>query len=291
MNYVGKPLAYILATPEQHDDADNTLRTAFGNEANERDIDEFGRRFGCTVWDGFGSTETAVIITRPEDCPTGSIGKGFPGVAIYHPETVQECEVARFDETGATVNAEAATGELVNTSGSGLFRGYYNDPGATDQRIRHGMYWSGDLAYRDADGWIYLAGRTADWMRVDGENLTAAPIERILLRLPQLSRVAVYPVPDEYVGDQVMAAVVLRDDTDLSPEAFAEFLAAQRDLSPKAWPSHVWIAADLPSTATNKILKRELIARGTVSDGRVMWKRDGRTFHVYGERAVTGTDR
>ena len=94
-----------------------------------------------------------------------------------------------------------------------------------------------------------------------------------------------------HVGDQVMAAVVLRDDTDLSPEAFAEFLAAQRDLSPKAWPSHVWIAADLPSTATNKILKRELIARGTAPDGRVMWKRDGRTFHVHGERAVTGPDR
>jgi fatty-acyl-CoA synthase len=291
MNYVGKPLAYVLATPEQQDDADNTLRTAFGNEANERDIDEFGRRFGCTVWDGFGSTETAVIITRPEDCPAGSIGKGFPGVAIYDPETVQEYEVARFDETGAVVNAEPATGELVNTSGSGLFRGYYNDPGATDQRIRHGMYWSGDLAYRDADGWIYLAGRTADWMRVDGENLTTAPIERILLRLPQLSRVAVYPVPDDYVGDQVMAALVLRDDTDLSPEAFAEFLAAQRDLSPKAWPRHVWIADDLPSTATNKILKRELIALGAVADGRVMWKRDGRTFHVQGERAVTGTDR
>jgi fatty-acyl-CoA synthase len=141
--------------------------------------------------------------------------------------------------------------------------------------MRHGMYWSGDLAYRDADGWIYLAGRTADWMRVDGENLTTAPIERILLRLPVISRVAVYPVPDEYVGDQVMAAIVLRDDAELSPEAFAEFLAAQRDLSPKAWPRYVWIAADLPSTATNKILKRELIGLGVAPDGRVLWKRDG----------------
>ena len=59
MNYVGKPLAYVLATPEQPDDADNPLRVAFGNEASDRDIAEFGRRFGCTVWDGFGSTETA----------------------------------------------------------------------------------------------------------------------------------------------------------------------------------------------------------------------------------------
>ena len=282
MNYVGKPLAYILATPEQPDDGDNTLRIAFGNEAADRDIEEFGRRFGCAVWDGFGSTETAVIITRPDDCPPGSIGKGFPGVAIYDAATVTECEVARFDHTGALANADAATGELVNTSGSGLFRGYYNDPGATDQRLRHGMYWSGDLAYRDADGWIYLAGRTADWMRVDGENLTTAPIERILLRLNAISRVAVYPVPDDFVGDQVMAAVVLRDGAELTPAAFEGFLRAQRDLSPKGWPRYLWIAEDLPSTATNKILKRELIARGVEPAGRVLWRRDGTTFRPAG---------
>ncbi|MBI3226414.1 MAG: AMP-binding protein [Mycolicibacterium cosmeticum] len=278
MNYVGKPLAYILATAEQPDDADNTLRVAFGNEAADRDIDAFGRRFGCTVWDGFGSTETAVIITRTEDCPAGSIGKGFPGVAIYHQETGEECAIARFDDTGALVNAAEATGELVNTSGSGLFRGYYNDKSATDERMRGGVYWSGDLAYQDADGWIYLAGRTADWMRVDGENLTAAPIERILLRLPAINRVAVYPVPDELVGDQVMAAVVLNDDAGLTPAEFTDFLAAQGDLSPKAWPRHVWIAADLPSTATNKILKRELVALGAEPAGRVVWKRSGTLF-------------
>ncbi len=103
-------------------------------------------------------------------------------------------------------NFDEAVGELVNTQGVGPFAGYYNDPAATAERMRHDMYWSGDLAYRDADGWIYLAGRTADWMRVDGENLAAAPIERILERLPQVSQVAVYAVPDEQVGDQVMAA-------------------------------------------------------------------------------------
>ncbi|SDE55962.1 fatty-acyl-CoA synthase [Mycolicibacterium neoaurum] len=278
MNYVGKPLAYILATAEQPDDADNPLRIAFGNEAADRDIEAFGRRFGCTVWDGFGSTETAIIITRPEDTPPGSIGQGFPGVAIYDPDTAQECEVAQFDAAGLLVNADAATGELVNTTGSGLFRGYYNDRAATDERLRGGIYWSGDLAYRDAEGWIYLAGRTADWMRVDGENLTSAPIERILLRLPQANRVAVYPVPDEYVGDQVMAAIVLQDGAELTPDDFAEFLAAQSDLSTKARPRYVWIAEDLPSTATNKILKRELVALGTDPQGRLIWRREGSTY-------------
>lgn len=278
MNYVGKPLAYILATPEQPDDSANPLRFAFGNEASDRDIAEFGRRFDCFVWDGFGSTESAVIITREDGCPPGSLGKGYPGVAIYDPDGLRECDVAQFDDQGALLNREAAVGELVNTSGGGLFSGYYNDPRSTDLRIRHGMYWSGDLAYRDADGWIYFAGRTADWMRVDGENLTTAPIERILQRLPAVSRAAVYPVPDEHVGDQVMAAIVLRDDADLTPEAFAAFLSAQQDLSPKAWPRHVWITDDLPTTATNKILKRELVARGVNPGEGVFWMRDGANF-------------
>ncbi|MGZ4515469.1 MAG: fatty-acid--CoA ligase FadD1 [Mycobacterium sp.] len=277
MNYVGKPLAYILATPERDDDADNPLRVAFGNEANDKDIEEFGRRFGVQVEDGFGSTENAVIVIREPGTPKGSIGKGADGVAIYHSDTVTECAVARFDADGALINADEAVGELVNTAGSGFFTGYYNDPDANAERMRHGMYWSGDLAYRDSEGWIYLAGRTADWMRVDGENLAAAPIERILLRHSVINRVAVYAVPDDHVGDQVMAAIVLNEGQTLDPDSFEAFLDAQPDLSPKARPRYVRIATDLPSTATHKVLKRQLIAEGTaVPAGEVLWEREPR---------------
>jgi fatty-acyl-CoA synthase len=287
MNYVGKPLAYVLATPEQPDDHDNPLRVAFGNEASDRDIAEFSRRFDCTVWDGFGSTEGAIIITREDGCPPGSLGRGFPGVAIYNPDTVTECPPARFDEGGALTNAEEAIGELVNATGAGLFAGYYNDPEATGERLRHGMFWSGDLAYRDEDGWIYFAGRSGDWLRVDGENMATAPIERILQRLPAINHVAVYAVPDEQVGDQVMAAIVLQDNAGLTPEEFGEFLAGQPDLSPKAWPRYVWLTDRLPTTATNKILKRELRVRGTTPEGGVLWTR------VSGSRTYTrvGRDR
>lgn len=286
MNYVGKPLAYVLATPEQPDDHDNPLRFAFGNEANERDIAEFSRRFDCTVWDGFGATEGAIIITREDGCPSGSLGRGFPGVAIYNPDTLTECPVATFGEDGALTNADDAIGELVNTTGGGLFSGYYNDPDATNARLRNGMYWSGDLAYRDADGWIYFAGRTGDWLRVDGENMTTAPIERILQRLTPISQVAVYGVADEQVGDQVMAAIVLCDNVELTPDEFGEFLAAQPDLSPKAWPRYVWLTDRLPTTATNKVLKRALIARGATPAGGVVWTRDGgqKTYITAGRR-------
>ncbi|MFD3747457.1 fatty-acid--CoA ligase FadD1 [Nocardia sp. NPDC058633] len=277
MNYVGKPLAYILATEQRPDDADNPLRVAFGNEATDRDIDEFTRRFGCTVWDGFGSTELAIIITREPGTPPGSIGKGYPGVAVYNSATVSECPPAIFDEHGALANPSEAVGELVNADGTGLFMGYYGDEEATAERTRGGLYWSGDLAYKDAEGYIYLAGRTADWMRVDGENLAAGPIERILQRLDAISRVAVYAVPDDRVGDAVMAAIVLRDNASLDPGEFAAFLGGQRDLSPKAWPRFVRLAADLPTTATNKIVKRALAGQGATAGGGTLWRRESRS--------------
>jgi fatty-acyl-CoA synthase len=157
-----------------------------------------------------------------------------------------------------------------------MFQGYYNDDAANEERMRHGMYWSGDLAYRDKDGWIYLAGRTADWMRVDGENLAAAPIERILQRLPAVAVVAVYAVPDERVGDQVMAAIVLQDDGTLTPAELTEFLSEQADLPSKGWPRYVRIAPSLPSTATNKVLKRDLIAQGATAGDGVLWVREER---------------
>jgi fatty-acyl-CoA synthase len=277
MNYVGKPLAYVLATPEQPDDHDNPLRVAAGNEASDRDITEFSRRFDCIVFDGFGASESAIFISREDGCPPGSVGRGLIGVAVYDPDTLAECPAAVFDEDGALANADAAIGELVNTTGAGLFAGYYNDQAATDARLRHGMYWSGDLAYKDADGWIYFAGRSGDWLRVDGENMTTAPIERILERLTPVSQVAVYAVADTDVGDQVMAAIVLGDNAVLTPEEFGQFLAGQPDLSPKAWPRYVWLADRLPTTATNKILKRELTARGTTPGSGVVWTRVGRS--------------
>lgn len=295
MNYVGKPLALVLATPELPDDADNTLRAAFGNEATDRDLVEFARRFDCRVVDSFGSSEFAVVVMREDGTPEGSIGRGYPGVSVYHSDTVTECAAAVFDEHGALSNFDEAVGELVNTYGAGGFTGYYNDAAATDERMRHGMYWSGDLAYRDSEGWIFLAGRTADWMRVDGENLAAGPIERILQRLNEINHVAVYAVPDESVGDQVMAALVLNDGAALTPGGFGAFLAAQPDLSPKAWPRYVRVNAALPRTATNKILKRELVMDGPNAGDGVLWAREdrGREYaavagSVPGTQCVTG---
>lgn len=256
-NYVGKPLSYVLAQPERPDDADNPLRAVYGNEGVPRDVDRFSRRFGCAVQDGFGSTELGVAIARTPETPDGSLGPLPEGVDIIDPDTGEPCP-------------PGIAGELVNTTGAGSFEGYYNDEAAMAERMRGGVYHSGDLAYRDEAGYAYFAGRLGDWMRVDGENLGAAPIERVLLRHPDVTEVAVYPVPDAVVGDQVMAAVVLAAGTEFDADKFRAFLAEQPDLGPKQWPSYVRVSGELPRTVTFKVLKRQLSAEG-VDCGDPVW--------------------
>ncbi|MFF4773668.1 AMP-binding protein [Microtetraspora fusca] len=261
-NYVGKPLNYILAVPEKPDDADNPLRIAFGNEAADRDIEEFARRFGCTVIDSYGSSEGEVRLNRVPGTPPGSLGVAEAGTVVVDPETLRECPRAEFDEAGALLNADEAIGEIVNTIGAAAFEGYYKNPEATAARVRNGWVWSGDLAYRDAAGFWYFAGRNSDWLRVDGENFAAAPVERLLARFEAFADVAVYAVPDPTVGDQVMAAVVPADGHAFAPESFAAFLARQPDLGTKWVPRYVRITAELPRTATSKVVKRPLRDEG-----------------------------
>jgi fatty-acyl-CoA synthase len=278
-NYVGKPLTYILATPEQPDDADNTLTFAFGNEAAPLDIDRFAQRFGCIVVDGYGSTEGGVTMSRVPGTPPGSLGtaNNDADVRVVDPETGEECERARFDEQGRFVNAETAIGELVNASGAGSFEGYYNNDEANAERMRGGMYWSGDLAYRDEAGFFYFAGRNSDWLRVDGENFAVAPIELVLARHPDVILAAVYAVPSVDVGDEVMAALHLREGATFDGAQFAEFLGAQPDCSPKWIPRYVRISRELPATATQKVLKRVLRSELWETTDEIWWRPERET--------------
>ncbi len=122
--YVGKALTYVLGTPEQPDDADNPLERGFGNEASDVDIERFQSRFGCRIIEGYGSSEGGAVILRVPDMPAGSLGVGMtPSVMVVDPETMQECPPAEFDAGGRLLNAEAATGEIVNTEGLESLRG------------------------------------------------------------------------------------------------------------------------------------------------------------------------
>ncbi len=256
-NYTGKALTYLLATPERPDDGENTLRVAFGNEGSPRVVEEATRRFGFRIIDVFGSTEGAIALDRSGDRPRSSIGRLRQGILVVDEEGV-ECPRARFDDNGRLLNAEECVGEFVNTLGVGPFEGYYRNDEAMRRTTRNGWYWSGDLAYVDADGWAYFAGRTSDWLRVDGENFPAAPIDAIVGRHPDVLLASAYGVPDPDAGDQVMVALVLREGASFDQVAFASWLDEQSDLSPRWRPRFVRLSASLPSTPTNKVVTRTL---------------------------------
>jgi fatty-acyl-CoA synthase len=275
---VGKALTYILAAPERPDDADNTLTRGFGNEASDTDVARFERRFGCRVIEGYGSSEGGASITRVPNMPPGSLGVGPPSIIVANPETGKECPPARFDEGGRLVNGDEAIGEIVNIAPSTGFEGYYNNAEADAERIRDGRYWTGDLGYRDAAGFFYFAGRGADWLRVDGENFAASPVERVLHRYRGVVMAAVYAVPDAMAGDQVMATLVLAAGELFSPAGFREFLAAQSDLGTKWAPRFVRISSDLPLTASGKVRKLPLRSEAWEVDDVVWWRPDPRSL-------------
>ncbi|MDQ8705667.1 AMP-binding protein [Streptomyces sp. LHD-70] len=272
--YVGRAVQYILATPERPDDRDNPLRLGFGTEAGAVDAARFAERFGVRLVEGYGSSEGGAAIQRTQGTPPGAIGRAAEGddLAVVDPQTGEECPTARFDGAGRLLNGAAAIGELVNR-GRSPFEGYWRNPTAYADRVRGGWYWTGDLFFRDAEGFLYFAGRQDDRLRVDSENLAAAMIENILARYERAAAVAVYAVPDPVAGDQVMATLAL-DGAPFDPDDFGRFLAAQADLGPKMLPRFVRTVRRMPVTATNKVHRVALRRAGFRCPDPVWWRPD-----------------
>jgi fatty-acyl-CoA synthase len=161
---------------------------------------------------------------------------------------------------------------MVSQTGGSGFEGYWRNAEAEQARVRNGWYWTGDLAYRDEDDFFYFGGRDFDWLRVDGENFAAAPVESVLQRHPDVVLASVYAVPDAVVGDQVMATLLLRPGRRFDPVGFAEFLAGESDMGTKWAPRYVRITDELPVTATTKVLKRVLRNEGWHCNDPVWWR-------------------
>ncbi|UFS96833.1 AMP-binding protein [Nocardia huaxiensis] len=260
--YVGKALGYLLATPEAPGDSDNRLTRGFGTEASVEDQAEFQRRFGAPLFEGYGSSEGSGLVALAPDAPAGALGRpAHAGVAVVDSATLRDCAPAVLDSHGRVLNPEQAIGEMVDKAGALSFEGYYKNDLADAERLRHGWFWTGDLGYIDTAGFLYFAGRQGDWIRVDGENISALVIERVLRRHPEVVAAGVFAVPDPRSGDQVMAALEVADPHAFDMAGFAEFLCDQADLGTKELPRLVRVSARLPVTGSNKVLKRELRAQ------------------------------
>jgi long-chain acyl-CoA synthetase len=200
----------------------------------------------------FGSTEALVTNLSHAEQFThpASVGRPLPGV-----------EVRLVDDDGRDV-PDGEVGELAVRSGPpGRFatlRGYFNRPEETAAAIRDGWFHTGDLARRDADGYLYIVDRKKDMVLSGGFNVYSKEVEAVLATHPSVGEVAVIGVPDEVYGEAVAAFVEPSAAGARDAQALIEHCRAQ--LAGYKKPKHVFFVDALPRNSTGKVLKNELRA-------------------------------
>ena len=209
-------------------------------------LEDFRRRLGVTIWEGYGLTETAPGVTSNAmgtEAKPGSIGKPLPDI-----------ELRLLDEQGDEVE-DGDPGEIA-VRGPNVFRGYWHDDAATAEAVRDGWFHTGDVAYEDEDGYLFLVDRKKDLIIVSGFNVYPREVEEALYRHPKIAEAAVVGVPHPYTGEAVKAVVVLKPGQSATEEEIIEF--CKRSIARFKCPQVVEFVDKLPHTDTGKILRRRL---------------------------------
>jgi len=207
---------------------------------------------------GYGLTETSGIITTSMgdflvDKPA-SVGPAMP------------CFETRCVADDGRVVAPGELGEL-EVRGAQVVAGYLNRPEATAAAIVDGWFKTGDIAFVDADGFVTIADRKKDMVLRGGENVYCAEVENAIFDHPDVTECAVFGVPDERLGEEVGAAVVVRAGAALSPDAVRAHCRAR--IAAYKVPRYLWLLGEpLPRNATGKFLKRELREKLALADAR-----------------------
>jgi fatty-acyl-CoA synthase/long-chain acyl-CoA synthetase len=199
-----------------------------------------------SLWEVYGSTELGVdTVLRPEDHlrKPGSCGQAAPGI-----------EIKLFDKDGDEITESYVRGELYVRSAT-VFDAYYKDEDKYDEATRGDFHTVGDVAYRDEEGYYYIADRKNDMIISGGMNIYPAEIEAALDASPDVYEVAVFGIPDEQWGESVHAVVVPAREgvTEADVTSFA-----RRHLAGYKVPRSVSFAPELPKTGSGKVLKRQL---------------------------------
>lgn len=208
---------------------------------------EFEERFGVTIVEGYGLSETSPVAsfsTFGQPPRVGSIGVPVPGVEmrLLHLDTWEDA-------------AEDEIGEIA-VKGHNVMKGYFGRPEATAEVIRDGWFRTGDLARRDADGWYFIVDRSKDMIIRGGFNVYPREIEEVLLTHESVSLAAVIGVAHPSHGEEIKAFVILRDGAEVTPDDIVAW--AKDRIAAYKYPRIVEFVDSLPMTATGKILKREL---------------------------------
>ncbi len=208
-------------------------------------LKQFEATFGVLVIEGYGLSESTCRSTfNPPDEKRrpGSCGKPIGN------------EMKVFDEEDNEV-PDGELGEIV-LRGPNILKGYFKNAEATAHAFRSGWFHTGDIGYRDADGFFYIADRKSDMIIRAGENIYPREIDDILYTHPAVAHAAVIGVPDELYGEEVAAFIVLNKGEKVSEEELTSF--CREHLADYKCPKTVHFVDDIPKGPTGKLLKREL---------------------------------
>jgi long-chain acyl-CoA synthetase len=215
----------------------------------------FEEKFDCKVLEGYGLSETSPVASfnHPgKERKAGSIGTPIDGV-----------EMKLVDDDGNDV-AQGEVGEIV-IKGHNVMKGYWKKPDATAEAIKDGWFYSGDMGQVDEDGYFFIVDRKKDMIIRGGYNVYPREIEEVLYEHPAVREVAVLGVPDESLGEEVGAAVALKEGCDATEDELREFVKEQ--VAGYKYPRRVWFVDELPKGPTGKILKREIEVPAEVKEG------------------------
>ncbi len=206
----------------------------------------FEQAFGCKILEGYGLSETSPVAcsNHPDrERKPGSIGQPVRGI---------EMQIVDEDDNPLP---PGEPGEVV-IRGHNIMKGYWKRPDATAEAMRNGWFHSGDIGRTDEDGYFYIVDRKKDLIIRGGYNVFPREVEEVLYEHPAVLEAAVVGTPDEEMGEEVCAAVVLRPEADASAEDLQQHVKSQ--LAAYKYPRRVWFLDELPKGPTGKILKREI---------------------------------
>jgi long-chain acyl-CoA synthetase len=249
--FQGVPTMYnAMLHSESCDDADcSTLRLCMsGGAAMPAELmRSFEERFGCIILEGYGLSETSPVASfnHPDrERKPGSIGTPIEGV-----------EMQVWDDDGNEL-PQGEVGEIV-IRGHNIMKGYWNRADANKEAITEdGWFRTGDMAKVDEDGYFFIVDRKKDLIIRGGYNVYPREIEEVLYEHPAIQEAAVVGVPHDELGEEVGAAVVLKEGESVDADELKSYVKEQ--VAAYKYPRKIWFLDDLPKGPTGKILKREI---------------------------------
>ena len=259
-NGLGAMIPILLKQPARPDDADNPVRLVFSAATPAWAWEEFERRFNVTIWEGYGAVDGGgFMLFNFGNGPKGSMGLPPPGT---------EAGILRDDGTEC---APTEVGELVFKIDDPAARRvtYLKNAEASDAKFRNGWFHTGDLAWRDAEGFFYFADRKTDSIRRRGENISSFEVEKIVNQHPAVLESAAFGVPAELGEDEVMVVVVCRPGASVQPDELIAFCTER--MARFMVPRYVDFREALPKTETHRVQKTTLKRTGVTA---TTWDRD-----------------